>query len=615
MKNDISKEIDLNAILEGPQESVPQQVQEASAEVLADFAEIVEEWSYRLPKGYPTAVDGVFTERAEVEILNKLLEERGLQPLPLPEESLYIITESATDDKENTVCAIIDILNLYSKKGAEELLTNHFNLVKAKAFTSTNKLHEEYKANKAALKNLNLQALSGSPFNKYSSSIGNVLNLLGLGRSESIDVKVTLNSISAGLIIFKNIANNKPINIFRGDEFNAVRKKATDIYKAETGQTITPDNWCPGDIYVSFGDPTPNALKADSIVLETKGKLPLNKFFTVKPSTKTFTAVSLKQQDAQAGKATTFSKNVFQTNLKLDSKPSDYLEGKNTDKSQLKLLKTIKRYEAYASKATASEQKQPATKILEKGLEVLRYAGVLTSRDKSQKSKELQPYFKGSVKDFTPRGKAVVSFLQQVNAVSKKSKKAAGDDINTLEKNFIQARKNFLGALRASNVDIKSVTKSEALFNDMQKQLKQDAPTYIVQKTATYDFFTNIFNDWTAKTKGSLKPHFQTLSKVANPFVALTMFAIAEAGISPPFVKAIGSEQSAEGAHMDSFNHDYVINNTTSAKEISITDSASAAGFDARFTMDFKTKKYSIKLSFRFSGTEIRVEVQELTKL
>jgi len=603
--------ISLDKILEG----FANQEQIVSNYSHVDFGRILSECSYKLPKGYPTVIDGVFTEREEVVIINEALEVEGLPTLPLPEGLSDIITESATDDKENTVCAVIDMLNLYSKKGVEELLTNHFNLIKVKAYVTTNKQYKDYKANKAALRGLNLEALSGSPYNKYSSSIGNVLNLLGLGKSEVVDSKVALNSLSAGLLIFKSVAKSKPINIFRDEEFNAIRKKATDTYKAETGQTITPDNWCPGDIYVSFGDPTPNALKADSIVLETKGKLPLNRFFTANPTSKTFTAISLKQQDAQAGKATTFSKNVFQTNLKLDSKPSDYLEGKNTDKSQLNLLKTIKRYEAYASKATARELKQPATKILEKGLDVLRYAGLLDSRTKSQKKKELEPYFKGFVKDFTPKEKAVISFMSQINSVAKKSKKSAGDDISGLEKKFIQARKNFLGALRASNVDIKSVTKSEVLFSDMQKELKQDAPTYIVQKTATYDFFTNIFNDWSNKTQGSLKPHFQTLSKVSNPFVAITMFAIAEAGISPPFIKALGSEQSAQGAHMDSFDHDYVINNDTSAKEVAIKDSATAAGFDAKFTMDFKTKKYSIKLSFRFSGTEIRIEVQELTQI
>jgi len=50
-----------------------------------DFDEILTNWSYKLPKGFPTIIDGKFTKRAEVIILNQLLEEKGLRTLPLPE--------------------------------------------------------------------------------------------------------------------------------------------------------------------------------------------------------------------------------------------------------------------------------------------------------------------------------------------------------------------------------------------------------------------------------------------------------------------------------------------------------------------------------------------------
>jgi len=50
-----------------------------------NFAHILSECSYRLPKGYPTIVDGVFTEREEVIIINEALEAEGLPTLPLPE--------------------------------------------------------------------------------------------------------------------------------------------------------------------------------------------------------------------------------------------------------------------------------------------------------------------------------------------------------------------------------------------------------------------------------------------------------------------------------------------------------------------------------------------------
>jgi hypothetical protein len=581
-----------------------------------DFGRILNEVSYKLPKGYPTIVNGVLTEREEVIIINEALEAEGLSTLPLPEADTQpqVIRESATDDKENTVCVVIDIMNHFAKK-AEPLLKQHFDLIKAKAFMENSKLHKDYIANKKSIRAFNLESTIGSSqYNHYSKSIGGVLDIIGLGKSNKIDAKVALNSISAGLGIYNTITK-KAANIFRAAEFNNIRKHAATIYKDETGQKIEPDNWCPGDVYVSYGDPTKNALQSDSIVLETSGKNPLNKYFNNQPSSKTFTAISLKQESAQAGKATTFTRNVFQTNIKIDSSPADYTEGKNTDKQQLKLLKTVGRFEAYASNPTARELKQPATKILEKGLDVLSYAGVIQQKEKRSIKQKLNAKFNVPLIKLNTKDKEVSAFIQQVSKVAAGAKKSAGDDIKSIRKRFLTARQAFIQALGQSNVDVKSATKSEELFKKMQQELEDDAPTYLVQKAATYDFFTNIFNDWTNKTKGSLKPHFQAISKVSNPFVALTMFAIAEAGISPPFIKAIGSEQSADGAHMDSFDHNYVINDKLSAKEVIISDSAKAAGFDAKFVMDFKTKKYSIKLSFRFSGTEIRIEVQELTKI
>lgn len=48
--------------------------------------EILQEWSYRCPKGYPTIVDGKFVSRDEVLILNGLLKENGMKQLPLPKK-------------------------------------------------------------------------------------------------------------------------------------------------------------------------------------------------------------------------------------------------------------------------------------------------------------------------------------------------------------------------------------------------------------------------------------------------------------------------------------------------------------------------------------------------
>ena len=59
-----------------------------------NFDDILAEWSYRLPKGFPTVVDGKFVDKAEVEILNEILHEVGQDQLPLPESIAKPIVEA-----------------------------------------------------------------------------------------------------------------------------------------------------------------------------------------------------------------------------------------------------------------------------------------------------------------------------------------------------------------------------------------------------------------------------------------------------------------------------------------------------------------------------------------
>ena len=65
----------------------PQEQEEALA-VKINWNEVFTEWCYKIPKGYPTIVDGVFTEYEEVKILNEILEEKFAVSMPLPEKAL-----------------------------------------------------------------------------------------------------------------------------------------------------------------------------------------------------------------------------------------------------------------------------------------------------------------------------------------------------------------------------------------------------------------------------------------------------------------------------------------------------------------------------------------------
>jgi len=73
--------------------------------------QILTEWCYRLPKGYPTVVNGVFTDKEELRILNKLLAEHGEpnyadMPKNTTDQSTLRLSEAAFGKKE-----LIDLIN------------------------------------------------------------------------------------------------------------------------------------------------------------------------------------------------------------------------------------------------------------------------------------------------------------------------------------------------------------------------------------------------------------------------------------------------------------------------------------------------------------------------
>lgn len=80
-----------------------------------NWEEIIAEWSYRLPKGYPTMKDGKFTVKSELKILQEVLAENGIDEMPdFTKKALVseVIVEADLDvPKKNTadLAAVIDI--------------------------------------------------------------------------------------------------------------------------------------------------------------------------------------------------------------------------------------------------------------------------------------------------------------------------------------------------------------------------------------------------------------------------------------------------------------------------------------------------------------------------
>ena len=81
-------EINLDSIFELTKSEPIVEIVESVAEkvvfkqVSVDMNEILGEWSYRLPKGFPTMKDGKFTVKSELKILQEVLAEYGIDEMP-----------------------------------------------------------------------------------------------------------------------------------------------------------------------------------------------------------------------------------------------------------------------------------------------------------------------------------------------------------------------------------------------------------------------------------------------------------------------------------------------------------------------------------------------------
>jgi hypothetical protein len=96
--------------------------------------DILLEWSYRLPKGYPTVVDGKFVDQTELQILQEVMDEYGVDtmlepkeetPAPIQEEEVKIsaadlaklLSSPDADFSQNTLDRIS---NLLKRQGQSE---------------------------------------------------------------------------------------------------------------------------------------------------------------------------------------------------------------------------------------------------------------------------------------------------------------------------------------------------------------------------------------------------------------------------------------------------------------------------------------------------------------
>lgn len=559
------------------------------------YRRVLEEVCYKLPKGYPTIENGIFTVPAEVLIINEALEAEGLQHIPEMATKKYIRPSTGTNDislKEGLVCLFYDV---YSKPALAKILNTVYPQIMDKKQVADPKLINTLSTGISKVYNDNKKyygAGKSMPQNldKYVEYVLNTKD----------ELSTVTNAVSAAAAIHKNI--NSAGRIIRNETFDAIRIKAVSLIKEQYNITLQADNWCPGDVYLVIDKAsTQAALNAETVNI---GKKAINSQFQ---KNKGLVAVSLKEEKAQAGKATTFADTIFTNTFKADLDPSAKY-GTSDNKNLAKLSAKITRFEDYfygpKSGGRRSQSYQEA--ISKNGVvhgsvnTILGAAGL-----PKIKSNEIKPaktddlFYKANKPIFDNVVSAIAKLKGQMGGANSKKK---------VQDNFIQSRSKFIKDLTKYKVAVDAV--DSAKFSKDVQQQNEEPVSVLSKKIAAYELASTILNKWSDKN-AKISPAYKKIQEMSNPFAALTAFAIAEAGISPSFWKVIGREKSMMGeGHF--FDAKATVDIDTKTSKIRLIDSPKQAGFYLGYTTLLGGKKYSTKLVFRFSGSEIRIEVQEL---
>ncbi len=84
-----------------------------------NWDDIIAEWSYRLPKGFPTMKNGKFTVKSELKVLQEVLAENGIDEMPDFTKKAPITTTATTTLIERIEKA--DIINLIKKMDTKDM--------------------------------------------------------------------------------------------------------------------------------------------------------------------------------------------------------------------------------------------------------------------------------------------------------------------------------------------------------------------------------------------------------------------------------------------------------------------------------------------------------------
>lgn len=407
-----------------------------------------------------------------------------------------------------------------------------------------------------------------------------------------------------------------PVKADRGDvTYSKLRNKAVQLIKEGYEMALTADKWCPADIYIYNDDSAPSKmLTAESLNI---GDDSFNAYFQtdIKNTKDGLIGISLKEEKAQAGKATSFFKTLerkenYPDAPKLSGNSKYVLSiAYNFDQAVKSYAKDPQKAIGYIATAHASAEilsekvkeadtvKNDLLKVLKTTLGVSDLKGIKNPKGRYDKDKTRELFGNKKLKSFVIPSSVQKNIDKLFVSVRKK-----------IESEYTKARKQFLDVLAKNKMEVPAQT----------PDLKSMGMETILKKTSCYMVASWVLDGINNK-KLNIPSVYQTIIKEKNAFVAMTAYAIGMAGISPTFFKLVGSSKGGT-AHVETFYGSGFLN-LDEKQKIVIGDNPGRKGFFVEFITSVKLEekkaskpvsRYKVSLDFRYAGEAINIEVSEL---
>ena len=453
------------------------------------------------------------------------------------------------------------------------------------------------------------------------------------------EIEAFSNGFTSGLLLRRTLGKIDSNLIDRGHgDFNTIKKRGIELLKAQGVKGISSgesDKWCPADIFIypssGMGSEAESAI---TLNVEKKGDVALNALFMddfKRPSDNKILAISLKEQEARHGKATSFRK-ILESN-------EDYVAEKDeAQKAATELVGSLG-----AITRTSGANRTPEDRI---GGAAAAIAHIRNKKDELNSIKVSVDDLELKLNEFliSVFGK---NNLENVNN-KEKAKKAWRLDQKTKKSFTFDESSKKLTNLRVAIKTYKtsllkyattSYNKSRAQFiktlTDTGFKAPQDPPVSfkasdedkldevantLLKKSGCYDVASKLLDGLQKKASLKIPPAFKSLiAEDKNVFLALTAFALSQGGVSPTFFKLVGAKKPTDTAKVHKFPGDGILT-LVKGGTVDIKDTPDNAGFDASFKCQIledgkAVDKYQVVLSFGYAGDTFKIEITELADL